>query len=80
MAQPFEQVKNENLNKQEGTGLGLSLSKSMVELHGGQFQITSVLGRGTTVSFTVPYQQAGHNIVHFEGEPAPQPEQYRQAV
>ena len=80
LAQPFEQVKNENLNKQEGTGLGLSLSKSMVELHGGQFQITSVLGRGTTVSFTVPYQQAGHNIVHLEGEPAPQPEQYRQAV
>jgi len=79
LGQPFEQVKNEETNKQEGTGLGLSLSKSMVELHGGQFQITSLLGRGTTISFTVPYQQAGQNIVQMKGQPAPQV-QYGQAV
>ena len=79
LGQPFEQVKNEETNKQEGTGLGLSLSKSMVELHGGQFQISSILSRGTTISFTIPYQQAGHNIVHLEGQPAPQV-QYGRAV
>ncbi len=63
LGQPFEQINNKERKGQEGTGLGLSLSKSIVELHGGQFKITSVLGCGTTISFTVPYQQPESNIV-----------------
>ena len=54
LAQPFEQVENENTRKVEGTGLGLALSKSLVELHGGNFKIESVVGEGTTVIFTLP--------------------------
>lgn len=54
LAQPFEQVDTEHGKKLEGTGLGLSLSKSLVELHGGIFNIKSIVGQGTTMSFTLP--------------------------
>ncbi len=54
LAKPFEQVENENTREVEGTGLGLALSKSLVELHGGNFKIESVVGEGTTVIFTLP--------------------------
>jgi signal transduction histidine kinase len=40
-----------------GTGLGLSLVRSFVELHGGTVTIDSTLGRGTTVTCTFPLQQ-----------------------
>jgi len=52
LAQPFEQASNNNSG--EGTGLGLALSKSFVEMHGGNFHITSKLGEGTTITFTLP--------------------------
>lgn len=54
LAQPFEQIDSQHSRKHEGTGLGLALSKSLVELHGGNFNITSTLGEGTTVTFTLP--------------------------
>ncbi|MGJ8561107.1 MAG: PAS domain-containing sensor histidine kinase [Litorimonas sp.] len=54
LAQPFEQIDSQHSRKHEGTGLGLALSKSLVELHGGNFNITSNLGQGTTVTFTLP--------------------------
>lgn len=54
LAQPFEQIDSQHSRKHEGTGLGLALSKSLVELHGGNFSIESTLGEGTTVTFTLP--------------------------
>ena len=54
LAQPFEQVDSQHARQHEGTGLGLALSKSLVELHGGNFGIRSTLGQGTTVTFTLP--------------------------
>ena len=54
LAKPFEQVEESASRQTEGTGLGLALSKSLVELHGGNFQIESVLGEGTTVIFSLP--------------------------
>ncbi|MEM7729383.1 MAG: ATP-binding protein [Pseudomonadota bacterium] len=54
LAQPFEQIDSQHSRKHEGTGLGLALSKSLVELHGGNFSIASKLGEGTTVTFTLP--------------------------
>ncbi len=54
LAQPFEQIDSQHSRKHEGTGLGLALSKSLVELHGGNFTIESQVGQGTTVIFTLP--------------------------
>ena len=54
LAQPFEQIESEHSRQHEGTGLGLALSKSLVELHGGNLKIESVLGEGTTITFTLP--------------------------
>ncbi len=52
--QPFAQVDSSLNRKYEGTGLGLPLVKSLVELHGGDIDIQSDPGRGTTVGVTLP--------------------------
>jgi PAS domain S-box-containing protein len=51
---PFGQVENVFSRSNAGTGLGLSLVKSMVEMHGGEVSIESVLGEGAAVSLTFP--------------------------
>ena len=57
LAQPFEQVESQHSKTTQGTGLGLALTKSLVELHGGELQMRSALGIGTEVSFSVPVTQ-----------------------
>ena len=52
--QPFRQVDNSTTRNYEGTGLGLPLSKNLVELHGGSLQISSARGRGTEVTISFP--------------------------
>jgi PAS domain S-box-containing protein len=53
----FGQVDNPFTRSQEGTGLGLPIVKSLVELHGGQFQIESAVGKGTKITMTLPAQK-----------------------
>ncbi|MCF8481320.1 MAG: PAS domain-containing sensor histidine kinase [Rhodospirillum sp.] len=50
----FGQVHHETAKDSEGTGLGLPLSKALVELHGGKLSIKSAPGRGTIVTVTLP--------------------------
>jgi PAS domain S-box-containing protein len=52
--EPFGQVDNPINRKYRGTGLGLPLTKGLVELHGGSFQLESAPGVGTTVTIRLP--------------------------
>jgi signal transduction histidine kinase len=45
-------------SRHRGAGLGLSIVRSFVELHGGKVEIESAVGRGTTVTCTFPLEQA----------------------
>lgn len=55
--QPFGQIDSALSRKYEGTGLGLPLSKSLVELHGGTFDIASAPGKGTRVTVRFPLER-----------------------
>jgi len=55
--QPFRQVDSNLARRSEGTGLGLPLTKSFVELHGGHLAIESMPGRGTTVRVSFPSER-----------------------
>jgi signal transduction histidine kinase/CRP-like cAMP-binding protein len=50
----FRQVGGPPGQKREGTGLGLALAKRFVELHGGTIGVQSVVGQGSTLTFTLP--------------------------
>jgi signal transduction histidine kinase/chemotaxis methyl-accepting protein methylase len=52
--QEFERIDPERGPKQEGTGLGLALTKKLVELHGGSIELTSEPGKGSTFLVRLP--------------------------
>ncbi len=75
IGKPFEQVEGGMTALHKGTGLGLSLVKALTELHGGDMEIESALGDGTTVQLRLP--QLAHDDVPKRDETLVFPEKFR---
>lgn len=70
--QPFGQVDGSRTRWREGTGLGLPIAKSLVELHGGEMEIRSEKGVGTEVAILLPSRNHVsasqiRDVVHGQG-------------
>jgi len=52
--EPFRQVENHLSRKYQGSGLGLAITDAQMRLHGGELDITSTIGKGTTVTLWFP--------------------------
>ncbi|MBT5073991.1 MAG: transporter substrate-binding domain-containing protein [Kordiimonadaceae bacterium] len=59
ITKPFTRaVKSPFISHEEGTGLGLSIVKSLIDVHGGELNIESIIGQGTTITVSIPLQNA----------------------
>ncbi len=58
----FKRVDSPIVNSIPGTGLGLSLTKRLVNLHGGNIFFISIIGKGTTFTFTIPKSITTHKL------------------
>ncbi len=70
VGKPFHQLHDvSKSSKYGGTGIGLTISKNLVNLMGGQFNVESELGKGTRFTFTVPKIGSADNEQQIAGFP-----------
>jgi signal transduction histidine kinase len=68
---PFQKGQLATLSKTAGTGLGLAIAKRIVEAHGGQLQLKSHVGKGSTLTVSLPTSaHAGRGVPHRARRPA----------
>jgi signal transduction histidine kinase len=70
----FYQVESHLTRHHGGMGLGLSVARAMIELHGGQIWVESQVGRGSTFSFVLPEKQVLSKLPEPKEVPASQPD------
>ncbi len=57
--QPFGQVESAHTRSHDGTGLGLPITRSLAEMHGGSLEIESEVGKGTSITVRFPAERVG---------------------
>ncbi len=67
--EPFHQVDNSHTRRYQGTGLGLPLVKSLVDLHGGRLSLASAVGEGTVATVLLPAERLQAATDVRESEP-----------
>jgi len=84
---PFFQAGKTYQRRHEGTGLGLSIVKSLVAMQGGEMNLQSRIGEGTTVAVALPLvftpraaSQAASNVATLTPAPRPTPSEQRTQV
>jgi signal transduction histidine kinase/AmiR/NasT family two-component response regulator len=66
----FTQIEGDHQHKVRGTGLGLPLSRKLAQLLGGQVEMTSVFGAGSTFSLIIPKHFSGPEEANYDKDPS----------